>query len=147
MGGEVHWSGVGRVRKVKCPRPGLRPGRLGWALRCPLENGAACRLASLASRSSWALKAAFSARSSSTRAFSAASSVSNGAISVRAGMTLIGRPAGRLVQGGAANQELMDVAHQETSVRLSSGRHTVLKEVLDRRRYSAVTPLKQGPQA
>ena len=35
------------MRKVKRPRPGLRPGRLGWALRCPLENGAACRLASL----------------------------------------------------------------------------------------------------
>jgi hypothetical protein len=53
----------------------LRPGRLGWALRWPLEKGAACRFASRVRCSSWAFKVAFSASSCVTRAFSAANSV------------------------------------------------------------------------
>ena len=36
------------MRKVKRPWPGFRPGGLGWALRWPLEKGAACRFASRA---------------------------------------------------------------------------------------------------
>jgi len=40
IGGAVHWSGVGRARKVKCPRPGLRPRAFGLGLALPLgERG------------------------------------------------------------------------------------------------------------
>src|SRR3954452_12752627 len=46
-------------------------------------------------------------------------------------------PAGKLCP---ATVETSDVAHQETSVRVSRGRHTALKEVLDRRRYSRISP-------
>src|ERR1035438_4170452 len=33
----------GAARRWKGPCPGFRPGRLGWALRLPLENGGADR--------------------------------------------------------------------------------------------------------
>src|SRR4051812_35283235 len=38
------------------------------------------------------------------------------------------------------HHEMTEVAHPETAVRVSTGRHTTLKEVLDRRRYIPLPP-------
>src|SRR4051812_25988663 len=51
------------------------------------------------------------------------------------------------------HHEMTDVAHPEAAVRVSTGRHTTLKEVLDRRRYSvpyeeltSITPSRSSPE-
>lgn len=84
--GPVAESGGGAARKVKGPRPGLRPGRLGWAACRSLENGAAWRCERRRACSSWALREAFSLSRSSTASFKAATWSTNWAMASSRGL-------------------------------------------------------------
>src|SRR5437764_14978822 len=88
MSPPIESAGAGRFRKVPCPA--FRPGGLGLAFRCPLENGAACRLLARSSSSKPSIFFFSLSFSACRRLFSCyTSSTRSGWLSGRGGLGLL----------------------------------------------------------